>query len=172
MFKSKKPFKDTILGKIVSKAGGLITDVPGIIAKVAMGNPLGAVVDVMGLLSKDKSPGSQELITELSLKLKDIELEFSKVDLEESKAVMLDIQDARANKKEGDWMFNLVTVFGLGVCAFIVYAITYVDIPSENKDLFIHLVGIVEGAIFLKIFTFYYGSSKGSRDKNNNLSVK
>ena len=172
MSKIKKPFSETILGKIVAKAGGLITDVPGIIAKVAMGNPLGAISDVMSILSRGKTAESQELFTEIALKMKSIELEFDKVDLEESRAILHDIQDARANRKDSDWMFNVVVAFGLFIIAFIIYAITYVTIPSDNRDLFIHLVGIVEGAVFLKIFTFFLGSSKGSRDKNNIFRIK
>jgi hypothetical protein len=167
MGKEKKAFKDTIFGKIVGKAGNIIPDVVGVAAKVIQGNVGGAIDEVLGHLGKSGDPKAKGLITELTLERDKIMLEFSKVELEETKSFLLDIQDARANRKDSDWMFNTVTIFGLLCCAFIVYAITYVEVPGENKDLFIHLVGIVEGAIFLKIFTFFFGSSKGSKDKND-----
>lgn len=169
MSKEKKAFKDTLFGKIVSKAGNLIPDAIGVATKVISGNFSGAIDDVLGHLSKSNDPKAKQIITELTLQRDQILLEFSRVELEETKAVLLDIQDARANRKDSDVMFNFVTVFGLILCAFIVYAITFIEVPAENKDLFTHLVGIVEGAIFIKIFTFFFGSSAGSKKKTQLL---
>jgi hypothetical protein len=165
MAKEKKAFKDTLFGKIVGKAGSIIPDVIGVATKVMTGNVGGAIDEVLGHLGKSNDPKAKELITQLTLERDKILLEFARVDLAETEAILGDIQDARANRKDSDWMFNLVTIFGLILCAFIVYAITFIDIPEKNENLFIHLVGIVEGAIFLKIFTFFFGSSKGSKDK-------
>lgn len=169
--KIKKPFKDTILGKIVDKAGDLVQDVPNIIAKAATGNVIGAVSDVVSQLASQKDiPEANVLLRQATSQMKEIDLEFAKIDLEETKAVLLDIQDARANRKEKDWMFNLVTIVGLMIVAFIIYAVIYVDVPEENRDLFIHLIGMIEGAVFIKIFTFFFGSSKGSKDKELKMS--
>ena len=52
MGKEKKAFKDTVFGKILGRAGGLIPDVAGIILKATVGgNPMGAVQDAMSALS-------------------------------------------------------------------------------------------------------------------------
>ena len=85
MKKVKKPFNQTIFGKIVGKAGNLISDVPGLIAKAASGNPLGAIADVVAeLTGKKGDPKAQAILNELMLEMKKIELEFAKIDLEET----------------------------------------------------------------------------------------
>lgn len=165
MGKEKKAFNQTLLGKLVSKAGPLIGDVGGIVAQAATGNIAGAISSAVTQLSGSKEPKAKEIINELELKRAEISLEFSKVELEETKALLLDVQDARSNRKDNDWMFNLVTIFGLIMCSFVIYTIVFVNVPPGNKELFIHLIGVIEGAVLLKIFTFFFGSSKGSKDK-------
>jgi uncharacterized protein YacL len=63
-------------------------------------------------------------------------------------------------KKEGgfDIMFNLTGVVGLAIFTFMVYAITSMEIPHENKEIWIHLIGITEG-IVLSIFGYFFGSA-------------
>jgi len=57
-----------------------------------------------------------------------------------------------------DIMFNLTGVTGLGAFLFIIYAIVYLDIPENNKEVWIHLIGICEG-IVLSIFGYFFGSA-------------
>ena len=63
-------------------------------------------------------------------------------------------------KKEGgfDIMFNLTGVVGLAIFTFMVYAITSMEIPHDNKEIWIHLIGITEG-IVLSIFGYFFGSA-------------
>lgn len=63
-----------------------------------------------------------------------------------------------ASLKRFDFMFNATGVIGLAAFAFIIYAIVYLEIPSENKEVWIHLIGICEG-IVLSIFGYFYGSA-------------
>jgi len=57
-----------------------------------------------------------------------------------------------------DIMFNLTGITGLGAFLFIIYAIVYLDIPENNKEVWIHLIGICEG-IVLSIFGYFFGSA-------------
>jgi hypothetical protein len=57
-----------------------------------------------------------------------------------------------------DFMFNLTGIIGLGVFVFIVYAIVYLDIPEQNTEVWIHLIGISEGVV-LSIFGYFFGSA-------------
>ena len=57
-----------------------------------------------------------------------------------------------------DFMFNLTGLVGLLSFAFIIYAIVYVQIPKDNKEVWIHLIGICEG-IVISIFGYFYGSA-------------
>jgi hypothetical protein len=47
---------------------------------------------------------------------------------------------------------------GLLVFCFVVYAIVFLHIPTMNKEIFIHLIGISEGVV-LSIFGYYFGSA-------------
>lgn len=172
MSKEKKAFKDTLFGKIVNKGKDILTDVPGIIVKAASGNYLGAVADVMGELSSSSNPQAKTLLNELTIQMKQIDLEFARVELEETKAYLGDVQNARAREVEyvkmgkTDWMQIIVGILGLIMLGFNLYAIVFLDIPEENETLFTHFMGIIEG-VALSIFGYYFGSSKGSKDKTN-----
>lgn len=50
----------------------------------------------------------------------------------------------------------------------IVFALVYKEIPETNKDILIHTVGILEGAI-IGIVSYYWGSSKSSDKKTEIL---
>lgn len=56
----------------------------------------------------------------------------------------------------------------------IVHALGYRTIPASNKEVFVHTIGLVEGAI-ITIVSYYFGSSSSSAEKNeiiNNLKSK
>lgn len=62
-------------------------------------------------------------------------------------------------------------VAGMMMLCFVivVHALAYRSIPEANKDIFVHTIGIIEGAI-LTIVTYYFGSSSGSAEKNTIIS--
>lgn len=174
MGKNKKKFKDTVFGKILGKAGGLIPDIISIGTKAIMGNPMGAIQDAIGALSKSSDPKAKAILSELDLKMAEMELEFSKIELEETKLYLGDVQNARAREIEyikagkTDWMQVIVGILGLSMLGFNLYAIVFLDIPEKNNILFVHFMGIIEG-VALSIFSYYFGSSKGSKDKTKML---
>lgn len=53
----------------------------------------------------------------------------------------------------------------MGVFFMIANALVYREIPEGNREILIHMLGIVEGAV-MTIVGFYYGSSKGSQKKD------
>ena len=67
-----------------------------------------------------------------------------------------EIEVAKTGKK--DFMMTLTGVVGLMSFAFIIYAVVYVPSVIEN-DLFVHLMGMVEGVVISNIFAYYYGTS-------------
>lgn len=136
---SKKPFKETKVGKLVGTLGGLLPD------KGVLG-VLKQVIDTDDTLTpEEKEEAHKELI-------------------EAYKAEVADRDSARNREVEiaktgrFDLMYNLTGVVGLGAFAFIVYAIVYLEIPAENKEVWIHLIGICEG-IVLSIFGYFFGTS-------------
>ena len=67
-------------------------------------------------------------------------------------------------KKTGgqDWMMFLTGIIGLASFVFLIYAVVYVEGVTDN-DLFVHLMGMIEGVVISNIFAYYYGTSSQDR---------
>ena len=139
----KKKFKDTAVGKFFTKK------LPELAGAALTGGPLEALKT---LIDDDASIGPEEkarLHNEL---------------VEMYKAEVADRESARSREVEVaktgkfDFLFNLTGLVGLGAFGVIVWAILALDIPEANKELFYHLIGIVEG-VTLSIFGYYFGTS-------------
>ncbi len=57
-----------------------------------------------------------------------------------------------------DWMMIITGIVGLLSFMFTIYAVVYIENVREN-DLFIHLMGMIEGVVIGNIFAYYYGAS-------------
>jgi hypothetical protein len=146
----KKRFKDTAVGKF------LMTKVPEFAGAALTEGPLEAL---RTLIDGDASIGPEE------------KARLHRELVEAYKAEVADRDSARNREVEiaktgkNDWLFNLTGIVGLGAFAVIIWAILALEIPAENKELFYHLIGIVEG-IALSIYGFYFGTSmKDNKDK-------
>jgi hypothetical protein len=144
---SKKKFKDTKIGGILSKLAPGVLDVAGDLLPDA-----GVLGVVKNLIDKDESipPQDKEM---LHNQLK----EFYKLEVEDrDSARKREVEIAKTGKI--DYMHDFTGIIGLGAFCFMIYAIVYLEIPSSNKEVWINLIGIVQG-IVLSIFGFYYGSA-------------
>jgi len=148
--KDKKKFKDTAVGKFLMKklpelAGAALTE-----------GPLEAI---RTLIDSDGSIGPAE-----KERLHNELIEAYRAEVEDrDSAREREVEVAKAGKN--DWLFNLTGIVGLGAFAVIIWAILALDIPETNKELFYHLIGIVEG-VSLSIFGYYFGTSmKDNKDK-------
>lgn len=146
---SKKPFKDTAVGNF------LLKKLPGVAGAAITGGPLEAIKQ---LINDDTTLTPSEKV---QLRKELIELE--RIEAEDRKSAReREVEIAKAGKF--DLMYNLTGIIGLSAFAFIVYAIVFLEIPKENKEVWIHLIGICEG-IVLSIFGYFFGSSiKQDRD--------
>lgn len=85
----------------------------------------------------------------------------------------LDVQDrssARVREAEFlkatghiDYLMWFLCVAGLAILAYCLYSLTNKEL--ENKELFIHFLGIIEGVV-VSMYSYYFGSSAGSRIKD------
>jgi hypothetical protein len=146
----KKRFKDTAVGKF------LMTKVPEFAGAALTEGPLEAL---RTLIDGDASIGPEE------------KARLHRELVEAYKAEVADRDSARNREAEiaksgkNDWLFNLTGVVGLGAFAVIIWAILDLEIPAENKELFYHLIGIIEG-VALSIYGYYFGTSmKDNKDK-------
>lgn len=165
---SKKPFKETGLGKFLNKAGSVLkdktSDILSIGVKVATGNIGGAFSDVTSMLKGDDSPEAKELLSEFQLKMSQFELEMYKEenkDRDSARSREVEIKKAGGN----DLMMVISGCTGLLSFMCILYVILFRKLPEGNEKLVYHLLGVVEG-VSVTIFAYYFGSSKGSKDKS------
>lgn len=49
---------------------------------------------------------------------------------------------------------------------FVALVLSFHDIPKENRELFIHLMGIIEGAFVGGVVSSFFGSSKKEHDQS------
>jgi hypothetical protein len=139
MEKDKKPFFETKLGKILSK-------ISGVLPKEGV---LGVLRDV---LDGDDTLTPEQKESALNEALEAYRLEVSDRDSARKREVHL-------RRYGTDWMFNVTGIVGLLAFGFLVYTVVTTQVPDTNKEIFIHMIGIVEG-VALSIFGYYFGSAK------------
>jgi len=146
MSKNKKPFKETGLGKFLLGAGSTIIDVVG----DALPDK-GLLGVVKNLINKDP-----DLSDDQKAEAHDRLVELYRLEVEDRDSARK--REVNLRKYGTDWMFNLTGIVGLSAFAFLVYTVVTTQVPESNKEIFIHLIGIVEG-VALSIFGYYFGSA-------------
>lgn len=142
----KKPFHKTKLGKFLKETAPSILDVVGNVLpdKGILGIVKNLIDKDVDMSADDKSEAHRQLV-EL------YELEVMDRDSARDREVNL-------RKYGTDWMFNATGIVGLLAFAFLVYTVVTTNVPEGNKEIFIHMIGIVEG-VALSIFGYYFGSA-------------
>tara|TARA_B110000285_G_scaffold9830_1_gene9865 strand:+ start:2836 stop:3276 length:441 start_codon:yes stop_codon:yes gene_type:complete len=139
--------KDTKIGKFLSEKAPQILEVAGSLLPDA--GLLGVVKNLIdkdpNLSKEDKAQIHQQLVELYKLEVED---------RDSARKREVEITKAGGN----DWMMNLTGVVGLMCFLFIVYAVVYIPDVLHN-ELFVHLMGMVEGVVIGNIFAFYYGTS-------------
>jgi hypothetical protein len=140
----KKKFKDTKVGQfILKKLPGFVGDV--LPEKGVLGVVKNIIDNDPEVSPEEKAKMHEELVELYSLEVADRD-SARKREVEKAKTGGFDL------------MFNLTGIIGLFAFAFIIYAIVYLEVPENNKEVWIHLIGICEG-IVLSIFGYFYGSA-------------
>jgi hypothetical protein len=142
---SKKPFKETAVGKF------LLDKLPGVVTDILPDK--GVLGIVKNLIDTDESIPAEE---KESLKRELYEMEIADRDSARRREVEV--------KKAGgqDWMMFVTGLVGLASFMFMIYAVVYIPSVSEN-DLFVHLMGMIEGVVISNIFAYYYGTSSDKK---------
>lgn len=148
----KEKHGTTRVGDFLRKIKGVapeILNVAGAITGVDTFNKLGSMIENDEKLSKEQK---ELALAELELDIKEYQLQVEDRDSARKRQVEI----AKSGKK--DLLYNVAGFIGLGVFAFVVYSIIFLEVPKDNKEIFIHLIGIVEG-VALSIFGFFFGTS-------------
>lgn len=139
MEKKRKPFSETTIGRLFNKVGDVLPD-----------------NGVLGVL-KELIDTDEELTNEEKERaLKRIEIAMQDRDSARKREVGV----AQAGKK--DYLMLLTGLVGLGSFAFVIYATVYVPTVLDN-DLFVHLMGMIEGVVVSNLFAYYFGTSQDTK---------
>jgi len=155
MGKEKKKFRDTLLGKIVGKAGSIIVDTPSVIAQVATGNYMGAIATVSGHLANSTDPAAPGLLSELKLKYEEIKLELAKVELEETRILEENVT-ARwtADMNSNSWLSKNIRPLGMAwvlvmTTVLMIVAWSGVTTPQQVLMMFGGLASSIAGGYYV-----------------------
>ena len=145
---SKKPFKETVVGKFLTKK------LPGIVGDVLPDKGvLGVIKNLIDndqeLTPEQKAQMHQELVRMYELEIKD---------RESARNREVEVKKSGAQ----DWMMTITGIVGLLSFMFVIYAVVYEPMVLNN-DLFVHLMGMIEGVVISNIFAYYYGTSSQNR---------
>jgi len=142
-----KKLKDTKIGLLLKEKSPKILDLIGDVLPSS-----GTMGILKNIISKDP-----DLTPEEKAELHNRVIELYKLEVaDRDSARSREVEIAKAGRN--DWMMNLTGVVGLLCFVFIVYSVVYIPNVLHN-ELFVHLMGMVEGVVIGNIFAFYYGTS-------------
>lgn len=143
----------------------------------------GKLVDSVGN-TLDKLTTTKEEVMQHDLELKKAEMQYQleeqRLDVEQQKNVLQDVDSARKRDAEvgtsanASWLSKNVSgmlAIGTTILTFMLFYILIFrpDLTTkESKDIIIYVLGVLS-AILTQVFSFYFGSSQGSHDKNQML---
>lgn len=154
MSDEKKPFKETGLGKI------LLGVLPSVVKGASKVLPDSGVLGVIkNLIDTDPDMTDEEKAAAHDQLVELYRLEVADRDSARKREAAIVASGGR------DWMMTLTGIVGLAAFAFLVYTVVTTKVPDTNKEIFIHMIGIVEG-VALSIFGYYFGSAVKKDDKN------
>ena len=160
-----------LLGNAAPAIATALTGPLGGAAVSALASKLG-VSDTVEAVAKELA-GNPESIA----KIKELELEFAKVQVEQTKADTENTQGAREMQKaalaSGDKFaarFVYYLAIGWSVFAILyIIGITFTPIPAGNVRFADTILGFLLGTVVATILNLYFGSSKSSKDKDHLL---
>ena len=155
----KKPFKDTAIGGFLAKVAPAVLD--------TVGDAFPPVKVLQTLFDRELyvTPEQQQQFDKL---LHDYELEVQRLN-------NADRSDARAMQKEAlkqDDMFSKRFIYWLAAGSLLlgfayVFFITFATIPESNQRFADTILGVVIATIITTIYNFFFGSSDGSKKKDD-----
>ena len=120
----------------------------------------------------------QQLDNEIRKAEMQYNLESRKIDLEEKQSVLQDVNSARVmasniqtSANATNLSKNVAAYLALGT-VFLTFVLFFVwafaEVTQSQKEIVLYILGVLS-AIDTQIFSFYFGSSQGSKDKQATL---
>ena len=70
------------------------------------------------------------------------------------------------------WLYQATGYTVLVSWFSVVAALIFHEIPEGNREVFIHLLGVIEGAFVGNLVNHFFGSSNNKSDKGNDSQEK
>jgi len=145
------------------------------ITKILGGSAEKVISSVGGVL--DNLITNKEELAKAKLEAeKEINRHFEAIQTNATEQYKLEVQDktsARTRESEFvkatghmDYILAFLVVATVIIFSYMVYYVLSGSIPEANRELVFHIFGVVEGAMLVNIFSYYFGSSAGSRVKD------
>lgn len=135
---------------------------------------IGKVIDNVTTTKEEK----QQLENEIRKAEMQYNLESRKIDLEEKQAVLKDVDSARtmasniqtsANATNLSKNVSAYLAIGTVFLTFVLFFVwAFAEVTQSQKEIVLYILGVLS-AIDTQIFSFYFGSSQGSKDKQATL---
>ena len=153
----KKAFKDTAIGGFLGKVA------PAVLETVGEAFPPVKVLAALFDRELQVSGEDQKKFDQL----------LAQYENEELKLYLADVADARSMQKTAlsqEDVFSKRFIYWLTAGSLIlgfayIFVITFLTIPAQNQRFADTILGVVISIIFGTIYNFYFGSSTGSKDK-------
>ncbi len=162
--KKKNIFK-RILGSVAPLIGTAIGGPFGGLASTVLREAFGSDDDKD--IERQIAASSPDALIKLRTAEQALELKMAELDIDETDLFLKDVQSARDLAKETSiWpqlSLTFIAIFAFGAVLYVLVLQSQI-IPVENKDLVIFLVGQLSGFVGMG-FSFFLGSSKGSKEK-------
>lgn len=66
------------------------------------------------------------------------------------------------------WLYQATGYTVLASFLFVIVALIFISIPEANREIFIHALGIIEGAFVGNLVNHFFGSSNNNKPKELN----
>lgn len=168
----KKPFSETKVGQFVDKIKPLVGNGLDFVGELT-GNK---AIEKIGEFLKDKKEQSPEMMAahmEFEKYKLEWELELTRLDIESFKVEIQDRADARAMRNEltrqgkHDWLMYATAAFLLAIVGVMVYTGLYKELSDRQYETFCRLEGLLIGGALMMLFTFLWGTTRGSQRKTD-----
>jgi len=156
-----------LLDIIKSVAPGLATIVAGPVGGLA----IKAIAEKFGVADTVEAVTAHlQINPQDTLRLREIDLEQFKVEVEDRKSAR-EMQIAALN--QDDWfaknfLYIFTSVWSIFAMAYFSF-VTFGNVPAAGVRMADTILGVLIGTVLTGFFNFYFGSSKGSRDKDDKL---
>lgn len=144
----------TFIKKILSSGG---SDIIGAVGKV-----LDNVITNKEELAQAKIEAEKEVNRHFEALQENI-LKEKELEIQDRSSARIREQEYLKATGHIDWLMWFLCVAGLSILSYCLIMLTNNEL--ENKELFIHFLGIIEG-IVVSIYGYFFGSSASSRIKN------